>query len=114
MRSEIASHPLTSGNPSMNGGLASAAAFDADDPDELPVLEPDPVLPLVEPEELEDPVLELVDEPLEDVLELVPVLLLVVVLERDEVELPVLLLELLAVESLGTVIVTVTVLADSA
>ena len=69
----------------MKGGLASAAAFDAEDPDELPFLEPDPVLPPDEPEELEEPVLELVDEPVVPVLELVddpPVLLLVVVLER--------------------------------
>ncbi len=110
----------------MNGGLASAAAFDADDPDELPVLEPDPVLPLVEPDELEDPLLELVDDPdeLDDpVLELVDdpleVLLLVVVLERvlvepdDELVLLLVVVVLLLSELPSLVMVTSTDLTES-
>ena len=109
----------------MNGGLASAVALDVDEPDELPVLELDPDLPDDEPEELEEPVLELVDEPDElPVLELFelleePVLLLVDDPERELVVDPV-LVELVVVvvlfdevESLGTLIVTFTLLADS-
>ena len=120
IRSDIASHPLRSGAPSINGGLASAAALPDPDAEPDEVLLDDPERDEVDPE-LEDPVRD-PEEPelLPDVrLDVVPVLEAVVELP-DFVLVPVVdfvpvvdlvpVVLFVEVESLGTEIVMTMVL----